>query len=380
MPKYRRPASRNDYEIAVICALIIESDAVEAMFDEHWKGYPKIENDSNAYTPGRIGVHNVVLAHMPGIGKANSAKVTSSFKINFPNIKLGLVVGICGGTPFIREYPREPREIDVFLGDVIISTEILQSDLGHQYPNEFKRIDTLENTLGRPNDEIRAFLRKMRGLRGRACLQDNICAYLASISKLKGFERSKYQGVEKDILYKSDYFHKHHEPTDCDCAEREDKNCQKARDSTCELLGCSTGQSVKRTRLKKIEDDATNQVNASNEGAKAPNPLVHFGAVASGDKVVKSAIHRDELADSDEVIGFEMEGAGAWDSIPIVVIKSVVDYADSHKSYLWQRYGAACGAACMKAFVNEWSLTEKTPQLGAGPSEYPSSHRRSIAT
>lgn len=380
MPKYLRPASRDDYEIAVICALIIESDAVEAMFDEHWKGYPKIKNDSNAYTTGRIGDHNVVLAHMPGIGKANSAKVTSSFKSNFPGIKLGLVVGICGAMPFIREYPREPREIDVFLGDVIISTEMLQYDLGHQYSNEFIRIDTLQNTLGRPNDEIRAFLQKMRGLRSRAYLQDKIRGYLTDISQVKGFERSKYQGVEKDILYKPDYLHKHRESTDCVCTKHEGKNCQKARESTCEELGCSSGHSVLRTRLKKIEDDAANQANASNKDAKAPSPLVHFGAVASGDKVVKSAIHRDELADSNEVIGFEMEGAGAWDSIPIVVIKSVVDYADSHKSYLWQRYGAACGAACMKAFVNEWSLTEKTPQLGAGLSEYPSSHRRSIAT
>lgn len=378
MPKYSRPASRNDYRIAVICALRIESDAVEAMFDEFWEKYDKIENDSNAYTPGRIGEHNVVLAHMPGIGKANSAKVTSSFRNNYPGIKLGLVVGICGGMPFIREYPREPREIDVFLGDVIISTEMLQYDLGHQYSNEFIRIDTLQNT--HPNDEIRAFLQKMGGLRSRKILQDKIRGYLTDISQKEDFARSKYQGVEKDILYKPDYLHRHHESTDCDCAKLKGKNCQKARESTCEELGCSSEQSVKRIRLKKVEDDATSQANASNEGAKAPTPLVYFGAVASGDKVVKSATHRDELADSYEAIGFEMEGAGAWDSIPTVVIKSVVDYADSHKSYLWQRYGAACGAACMKAFLGEWSLTEKKQQPRARPSEYPSSHRRSIAT
>ena len=78
-------------------------------------------------------------------------------------------------------------------------------------------------------------------------------------------------------------------------------------------------------------------------------------------------------------IGFEMEGAGAWESMPIVVIKSVVDYADSHKSYLWQKYGAACAAACMKAFVDQWRPTERTLQPQAGPSEYPSFHTRFIA-
>ena len=354
---HRRPASRQAYEIAVICALPIEADAVEAMFDEDWEDgpkYAKVENDPNAYTTGRIGEHYVVLAFMPGLGKANAATLTTAFKNNFPEIRLGLVVGICGGTPYIREHPHEPREIDVFLGDIIISTEVLQHDLGHLYLNEFVRIDTLQNTLGRPKLEIRAFLHEMRGLKGRARLQDKIRGYLADISLKPGFEKSRYQGMEKDILYKSEYLHKHHESTDCVCAQHEDKACQKARESTCEDLNCNSGQSVLRTRLRKVEDDAANQANASNKGAKVPSPLVHFGPVASGDSVVKSAIDRDELADKFGVIGFEMGGAGAWDGIPIVVIRSVVDYADSHKGYLWHNYGAACGAACMKAFVNEW--------------------------
>ena len=377
MSEYPRPASRNEYSIAVICALPSESDAVEAMFDDDYEDgpkYPKHKNDPNAYSTGRIGEHYVVLAFMPGIGKANSAMLTASFKINFPEIRLGLVVGICGGMPFIRERLWKPREIDVFLGDIIISTELLQYDLGHQYSNGFRRIDTLRHTLARPNSEIRSFTEKMRTKKTRKRLQGKIRDYLADISQLEGFEESKYQGIEKDILYKSDYLHKHLEPTDCDdCAQDKDEDCQKARESTCEDLRCSSGQSVvQRTRLKKLEDDAANQANASNKGAKSPSPLVHFGVVASGDSVVKSAKHRDELADSSEVIGFEMEGAGAWDSIPIVVIKSVVDYADSHKSYLWQEYGAACAAACMKAFLEEWSPTEKTLPLGAGPSEYPS--------
>ena len=360
MSKYDRPESRDDYRIAVICALRIESDAVEAMFDEDWekeRKYPKVRNDDNAYTMGRIGEHNVVLAYLPGIGKATSAKMTSSFKISFPEIRLGLVVGICGGMPFIRENWHEPRVIDVFLGDIIISTQVEQYDLGHQYSNGLVRIDTLQDTLGRPNYEIRSFLNKMQGRQSRERLEEKIRGFLAYISQKKGFEKWKYQGVEKDILYSSDYRHKHHESTDCVCAQGEDDACQKARGSTCEDLKCTSGQSVLRTRLKQVEDDA------------APSPVVHFGAVASGDSVVKSAIHRDKLAESNEVIGFEMEGAGAWDSMPIVVIKSVVDYADSHKSYLWQKYGAACGAACMKAFMSEWRAEEITPRL-TGPSEF----------
>ena len=67
---------------------------------------------------------------------------------------------------------------------------------------------------------------------------------------------------------------------------------------------------------------------------------------------MKSAQHRDKIAGTEQVIGFEMEGAGVWDHFPTVVIKGVCDYADSHKNKRWQRYAAATAAACMKAFLS----------------------------
>src|SRR5947207_3461329 len=97
-----RPSSREDFEIAIICALRTECDAVEALFDEFWEEdgtYGKAPGDHNAYTMGRIGIHNVVLAFMPNMGKAASASVAASFRSSFTRIKLGLVVGICGGSP-----------------------------------------------------------------------------------------------------------------------------------------------------------------------------------------------------------------------------------------------------------------------------------------
>ena len=317
---------------------------------------------------GRIGDHNVVLARIPGMGKAESAKLATSFRLNFTKITLGLVVGICGGAPLIRERPgrpNQPRDKPVFLGDIIISTQLIQYDFGHQYSNVFKPMDTLENTLGRPNDEIRSFVNQRSGLKGRKGLQDQIRRYLTDLSTEEGFEESKYQGLEKDILYKYDFRHKHRDSTNCVCVESEETVCEEALYSTCDDLKCTSKQSVQRIRLKEVKDHTA-----------VPGPLVHFGPVASGDSVVKSARHREQLADEKNAIGFEMEGAGAWESMPIVVIKSVVDYADSHKSYLWQKYGAACAAACMKAFVNQWRPTERTLQLQAGPSKYPSFHTR----
>ena len=68
-------------EIAIICALRTESDAVEAIFDQFYEevNYVKASGDQNSYSLGRIGRHNVVLAYMPGIGKTASATVAASF-------------------------------------------------------------------------------------------------------------------------------------------------------------------------------------------------------------------------------------------------------------------------------------------------------------
>jgi len=115
-----RPRSRREFEIALICALPIESDAVEALFDEIWDEdytYGKAPGDPNTYTLGRIGHHNVVLAFMPGMGKGHSVIVAASFRSNFGGVNLGLVTGICGGAPQGAENGKE-----ILLGDVIIST------------------------------------------------------------------------------------------------------------------------------------------------------------------------------------------------------------------------------------------------------------------
>jgi hypothetical protein len=66
MAEYSQPLDRNAFQIAIICALPVESDAVEAFFDEFWEEdntYGKAAGDSTAYTTGRIGRHNVVLAY-----------------------------------------------------------------------------------------------------------------------------------------------------------------------------------------------------------------------------------------------------------------------------------------------------------------------------
>jgi nucleoside phosphorylase len=71
---------------------------------------------------------------------------------------------------------------------------------------------------------------------------------------------------------------------------------------------------------------------------------------------MKSGEDRDHIASRDRVIAFEMEGAGVWENFPnSLVIKGVCDYADSHKSKIWQNYAAATAAAVTRGFLENWN-------------------------
>lgn len=207
MARLRRPSSRDDFEIAIICALPIERNAVEALLDEEYEtsgfSYGKAEGDSNAYTMGRLGYQHVVLAYMPGMGMVSAAAVASNIRCSFKRIKVGIVVGVCGGVP------RTADGAEILLGDVIVSTSVVQIDFGRQYPNKFVRKDSVEDTLGRANPEIRAFLGKASGNLVRGRLKGKTSAFLAQICAKDGFYNSTYPGPENDKLYPSDYQHKH---------------------------------------------------------------------------------------------------------------------------------------------------------------------------
>jgi nucleoside phosphorylase len=368
------PGHRKDFEIAVICAMQLEADAVEALFDKFWEDdnriYGKAPGDINAYTTGMIGCHNVVLAHMPSIGKASAANVASSFRSSFVGIKLGLVVGICGGVP------NGTDDKEILLGDVVISTGLVEYDFGRQLPNGFIRKDTLGDNLGRPNAEIRALLAKLRGRRGRMRLKQNTSNYLAALYQEPGFENARYPGADEDRLFEPTYRHKHHDLLTCTictkCEKVEDEVCETALESSCIELKCNENKQVPRDRLVKARKTAMAAKEgsvATQEAVEAQKPVIHFGLIASGDIVIKSGEDRDRIATKEKVVAFEMEGAGVWGNFPCIVIKGVCDYADSHKNKKWQGYAAATAAACMKAFLNEWIPVDKPRQSTAPPSK-----------
>ena len=112
--------TNNDYTVGWICALDAELAASQAMLDEEHPDLLQDENDTNSYTLGRIGKHNVVLACLPSGTTGISAAATAATNLlrSFPRVRFGLMVGVGGGAP---SNPSDDPRQDIRLGDVIVS-------------------------------------------------------------------------------------------------------------------------------------------------------------------------------------------------------------------------------------------------------------------
>ncbi|KAF3400335.1 hypothetical protein DPV78_005575 [Talaromyces pinophilus] len=264
-----RPRSRADFAVAIICALPLEADAVEALFDEPYdrlgKFYGKQPGDANAYINGRIGSHDIVLCYMPRMGKGSAASVASSLRVSYTGVQIALVVGICGGVP----YPSDGNDAEIFLGDVIISDAVVEYDFGRQYPSGFQRqMDGHKDMLGGPHREIRTLLAGLKGSRTRNEFEGQMSRQFYGMQQLDARWR-RPDGLT-DILFEASYSHKHYiqnSPAMCRCfnGDSPDDICEEALEHSCHSLGCDRNQ-VRRCR-----------------GADTTRVSLHIGKVASAD-------------------------------------------------------------------------------------------------
>ncbi|KAF4921131.1 Kinesin light chain 3 [Colletotrichum fructicola] len=124
MTSHSRPRRREDFQVAVVCALPLEYNAAVFACEEVWdKGETRLGNapgDYNTYATGRMGGHDIVLLLLPNMGKVSAASAAASLRSSYHGIRLAILTGICGGVPGVG------TNNEVFLGDVIISKSIVQ--------------------------------------------------------------------------------------------------------------------------------------------------------------------------------------------------------------------------------------------------------------
>ena len=302
-----------DYTVGWICAITTEYVAAQAFLDEKHDppAYLPPHNKTD-YTLGRVWKHNVVIAVLPmgEYGTSSAARAAADMMHSFPNIRIGLMVGIGGGAPSHKH--------DIRLGDIVVGIPrnghggVLQYDFGKTIQGQAFQATGF---LDQPPTVLRA---AVNGLEAQYESEGNqLDGTVHKILEKKPRLQRKYQRPDQasDRLYRSQVVH----PGDYE--------------STC-TLSCGEGPSCLVLRSLRTEDD--------------DNPAIHYGLIASANQLMKDALLRNKLAAQKDVLCFEMEAAGLMNHFPCLVIRGICDYADSHKNETWQKYAAMVAAAYAK--------------------------------
>lgn len=364
-----RPTSRDDFEIAIVCAKALEYNAVcllvDGFWDENGDSFGRAEGDPNTYMTGYMGGFNIVVVLLCNSGKVAASSTAASLRSSYPCIKLLLLIGICDGVP-------NAMGKELLLGDVVISDTVVQYDLGRRYPNGFRERDTLEDRLGRPDKNVRNLVAMFKTEMGLQRLEKKVSSYLRKIQDVETKEQRQkrrratyqYPGPTNDILFRSTYCHKHYRSPQCICDDHNkagDPVCGRSTRICCEQTGCDKDHLLPRLRLeykKKSEDDGDEEA--------AQQPFIFVGRFGSGDTNFNSAIDRDRIAQKHNIIAFETEGAGVWDELSCIIIKGVSTYGDGHimsDLEAWENFAAATAASTARGLIDYYPQTDRYPSV-----------------
>jgi nucleoside phosphorylase len=127
-----------DFRIAIVCPLPLEAKVAKSLLNPVYDqiAHPELAqkaDDPNSYTLGKIGPNYAVL--VPAAGKAAASSAATNVRSSYPHVKLAFLIGVCGGVPVIERSHITTGRTDVYLGDVIVSTGVVQYDLGKRLPS-----------------------------------------------------------------------------------------------------------------------------------------------------------------------------------------------------------------------------------------------------
>ncbi|KAK4496534.1 hypothetical protein PRZ48_012514 [Zasmidium cellare] len=292
-----------------IAALRHELAAARSVLDEEFSEAPSDFtppiSDTNTYTWGRVGKHNVVVTSLPeGVyGLSSAAEVASRLSSSLPKLRIGLMVGIGAGITAGGE--------DIRLGDVVVSKPtgttggVVQYDSLKAKTENGKRRDERIGHLARPPAVLLTALTKWGSTfeMDESMVPDIMSAVFEKRPRMR--KTFGYPGRVRDPL--------------------------------------RSGAGV--------EDDTRRE-----------SPEIHLGVIASSHKLVKTAEERDRIVQwlNEEHIHplcFEMEAAGLMNAFPCLVIRGICDYADENKNDEWQRYAALTAACSAKQLLHHVDAT-----------------------
>lgn len=243
-------------------------------------------------------------------GTTTAATVANDMRRTFPWLRIGLMVGIAGGV----WHP----DTDVRLGDIIVGVHpkgeagVVQYDYGRQIQ------DAAFFKTGSMNKAPAILLNAVAAVQA-----DHLGLEAPEMDYVSCLERNKARKFSKrpaqDRLYNATYVHRNASCDDCD-----------------------------KQQLREY----------------ATIPRVHYGPIASGNRLVRDAVFAEE--DSKRYDNLCFEEAAGLDSFPSLTIRGISDYCDTHKNDDWHQYAAVAAAAYAKELLSVVPPTAvmQLPQLG----------------
>ncbi|KAE8153266.1 purine and uridine phosphorylase [Aspergillus avenaceus] len=325
MVEERKKLSHKAYTVTWICALPAEQTAALAMLDERHYSLPTPLHDDNAYILGHIDRHNIAITCLPSIGTNSACSVLTSTVHTFPSIRYALMIGIGGGIPS-----------KVRLGDVVIGWPVDEYEGVVEWDRSvlkggerFRCVGSLERVSGGLEDAVDELARGEKlGERIRACLDATERRYPRLMPRYT--------------------------------------RCEGLVDTGGVWRGWSVMAWIVFWVIYLLLNPFTTigkrgSVYVQEMQSERREVRVHYGLIASGNRVVKDAKSRDAL---DEMFGgqllcVEMEAAGLMNVFPCLVIRGICDYADARKNKSWQGYAAMVAAAYARELLGSLPVSSE---------------------
>ncbi|KAK4072716.1 uncharacterized protein Triagg1_5761 [Trichoderma aggressivum f. europaeum] len=243
---------------------------------------------------------------------------------SFPNIKIGLVVGIGGTAPSSKHNLR--------LGDVVVSAPLDRVE--SRFPYRFgegmqERMFDMTSSLVQPQTLLRTAVNRLKAdyQTGGHKIEENISSALERFPHYRQMCRRPQS--TSDELHKSTVNH----PlcTEGDCT------------TSC---GNDVWMLVSQPERTQVEDKS----------------VVHYGLIAPKGQVMKDTILQDMIIREEDVLFSDMVAAGSMDYFPCLAIRGICGCSDSDKNEEWRDYTAMAAAACAWDLIQNISLEQITPE------------------
>jgi nucleoside phosphorylase len=242
------------------------------------------------------GAHAVALTMLGETGNDAAASACTNLLRSYPSVRCLLITGIAAGIPD----PGRPQR-HVRLGDIVIARGIVDYDSTREHDDG----PVSRRTFPPPSPLL---ARRARLLRAGEMTGDRPWEELLT-TQARLLPRFARPPQSSDVVYAADGSH----------------NQEPHPDMT--LSGHRPGQ-----------------------------PKVHSGLIASGDRSLRSATKRNQIAARHDVLAIEMESKGIgntgfYQGVEWFTVRGISDYGDDHATTTWRCYASMAAAAYTRALL-----------------------------